>query len=240
MNPSTPGTDQLEVIPDVGGPHSLDPTSLPTSPVTASPARLARSKSETSLSGEAADHLSSSPHPTAPLWDELLPVESASAPNSPKKGLPPEPFGCPSALGNYVPPSSSEGPPTYSVTVGTRYPSENDRRRGSGSPRSPQECDSPSGEQSSLDSDGLGPVVDPLQKRLCEVALQHRSEVGRHVAENKELRRQVAELKRRLVHNRTNDQFDLLDDMRDTDEVHLAVLCMNVMFETCLLISSDF
>ena len=217
VNPKTAETDQLVTVPSMSGPRCISPASLPTSPVAmGSPVRLTRSKSETSLSGEVVDHFNSSPQPTAPLWDGQLALESASAPSSsPRKGLPP-------ALGNYDPPANTQLPPSYSITVGTRYNPGNNQHRTLESTQSPGVDELSCSEQTSFDSDGLSPVVDPVQKRLCDIALQHRSEVAHHVAETRELRRQL----QHLLNVPANDQYDLSTD-RDSDEVAMSNHCFN-------------
>lgn len=216
VNPKRTEADQIVSVPSMSGPCYLSPSSLPSSPVasTGCPARLIRSRSETTLSREVVDPCNGFPQPTAPLCDEQLPLyDLAIAPSSLSKGLFVEPYEQPPA---HNPPVNGQLPPSYSMTVGTRYNPNSDYHRILESAKS-QRVDESSCNEQTLDFDGLDLVMHPVQRRLCEIALQHRNEVARHVQETKELQHQLTQLQH-MLKIPANDQYDLLAD-RDSDEI---------------------
>jgi hypothetical protein len=173
------------------------------------------------LSREVVDPCNGFPQPTAPLCDEQLPLyDLAIAPSSLSKGLFVEPYEQPPA---HNPPVNGQLPPSYSMTVGTRYNPNSDYHRILESAKS-QRVDESSCNEQTLDFDGLDLVMHPVQRRLCEIALQHRNEVARHVQETKELQHQLTQLQH-MLKIPANDQYDLLAD-RDSDEV-LTKPCFN-------------
>ena len=202
-------------------PLTVNPcSSLPTSPVTALPAkltpRLTRSKSETSLSGEAIEHQG----PSAPMWDEQLSHESLTIPSSYFKGLPREQYNLHSGLDKRNQHSRTELPPSYNTVIAEGDNTSTHHRTNAGSS---QQCDSrPATEQNCYDFDGLNPLVDPLQKQLCEMSLEHERQLNSYVKENESLKRQVKELKERIVSpdRQGNNQNNLLEDAQQDEVPH--------------------